>query len=310
MAKASLGAWFPVTTDPTIAGVQPQPSAFMQVAGPARFIPGDSVNVPRLTDAVLGVGCDLTDGGSVGDTVPMHSVLINGKETICDADLAAAQNGNVSVIQAFDANWLTKFHVAFDNAAIGVAGAYSSTQSDRRPFDSILSRVLTASTGYTAGDNHTLSATLTYDAVNAALGLLEGGRYFNRSSVVILAHPTLLSAIRGMKDTAGNPIWQAASGELLTETLMGYPIRWTQGAIRSTNFNMTSVTNPLFVAVNREYLAWGQGIAAVGAPAGPVSRVLPSTVNTDSVATTLQYIAKVGATQTVPQAASVLEIGS
>lgn len=310
MAKASLGSWFPVTTSPTLAGIQPQASAIMQVAGPARFIPGDSVNVPRLTDAKLGVGCDLTDGDSVGDTVPMYSVLINGKETICDADLAAAQNGNIGVIQAFDSNWLTKFHVAFDNAAIGVAGARSATQSDRRPFDSILSRVLTGSTGYTAGDNHTLAATLTYDAVNAALGLLEGGRYFNRSSVVLLAHPNLLAAVRGMKDDNGSPIWQRGDASLVTETLMGYPIYWTQGAIRSTNFDMTSTTNPLLVAVNREYLAWGQGIAAIGAPAGPVSRVLPSTVNTNSVATTLQYIAKVGATLTVPQAASVLEIGS
>lgn len=307
---ANISAWEPVLLADTITGSQVQRSAIMDAVGTPIPMASDTISVPRFTSSSVGLGCELTDGGNSGDTVAMFGALFNGKETICARDLVVASPGNTNVLARFDQNWMNEFHVQFDNAAIGVSGARSATDSDKRPFTSIYRAVRNADSGvdYTADDNYTTDL-LTYDNASLVLQKLEASRFGNKASTVILAHPSLQYDLRQMKDTAGRPIWLNSAGDNVNyETLFGYRVYWTQGAIVSTNMAMTSVTNPLLVAVNTQYLAWGEGSVAPGVPAGPVSRVIPSALNPTSLSDTLVYAASEGFVLTVPQAASVLEV--
>lgn len=309
MAKSNIGSWTPVTKDTNVALQAVQPSAVMEAAGFARPLLGP-VEVPRLLGGVVDGGCDLTDGGTAGDTVTMYPYLFNGKEILCDDQIVSASTGDASVFNAFDFNWLNSFHVAFDNAALGVSGARSGTVTDYRPYTSVYKAVRTADSGanYTADANYA-TGPLTYDSASATLGKLENSRYGNPSTTVIFAHPSLKAALRAIKDDNDRPIFMDGPN-VVDDTLFGYRVYWTHGAIVSTNFKMSSTTNPLLIAANSQHLAWGQGQPAVNAPAAPASRIIPSSVNTASLATTLQYAAKEGFVLTVPQAASVLEVAA
>lgn len=307
MAKSNVSAWTPVTKDTNIALQSVQDSAVMRAAGFARVLQGP-VEVPRLLNGVVNGGCDLTDGESAGDTVTMYPYIFNGKEVLCDDQIVSASTGDAAVFNAFDANWLNSFHVAFDNAALGVSGARSGTVTDFRPYTSIYKAVRTADSGagYTADANYA-TGPLTYDSASAMLGKLEASKYGNPASTVLFAHPALKAGFRGIKDDNDRPIFMEGA-TVVDDTLFGYRVFWTLGAIVSTNFKMTSTTNPLLIAVNSQYLAWGQGRPEVNAPAAPSSRIIPSSVNTTSLATTLVYAAKEGFVLTVPQGASVLEV--
>jgi hypothetical protein len=311
MASRNTSAWVPIEIDASVTGRAPQTSAIYEIA-PRRAMTTLEVDQPRLMGTDVGGGTNLVEDTHDGDTVPMYAYQFNGKQTL---DQAQSEDSLPDDVSAFTAEWLKSFHIAFDNASIGVSGARAAETNPAttfRPYNSIYKVVRTNDTGagYTADTNWsaTGSGGLTYANLNAALGKVEKTAFWTPSSGVIIMHPGLMDDIRGILDNGGKPIFVESTagfpggGVRPVYSLFGYPAYFTFGAQRSSNFKMPENGNPLVVFVNREYTRRGDRIP-------PQVRFIDAAINMNNLEHTLQERARQGFVLTVPQAASVLEVG-
>ena len=101
------------------------------------------------------------------------------------------------------------------------------------PFTSIYRAITQADAGlgYTANANRiTAIAAVTYDNLSDLASRVEGSG-FGAAGNVFVAHPLFKGAIRKLKDSQGNPIFEPSPREGSPDTLFGYPILWSQGAV-------------------------------------------------------------------------------
>jgi hypothetical protein len=261
----------------------------------------DTLELPRLDDADVGGGIDLTEDTNDGSAITMYSYLYNGKQTLAEANV---EDIPADVLGGFTAAWLNRLAIQYDNGCIGVSGARSATVSDFRPYTSILAavRATDSDAGYTADDNY-LASSLSYANVNTILGLVEAGDFSDEGSMVWLAHPSLKVNIRNLLDEQSRPIFIDANGTLVQSTLMGVPILFTKGARVSTSFKMTTTGAPLLACVSTNHLVHGARIE-------PESRLIDASMNVSQLAHTLQHRARKGFALRFPQAAAVLAVTS
>lgn len=222
----------------------------------ARHIPmsSDTKKVPRaggVDPAIIAKGDAYPERVNVNDNVILDAVKVGAAIRIAEEDI---DDSFVNILDT-EKNEYAKNHAVFlDNAAIGTTAAGNGSTV---PFDSVYYEVSTADTavGYVAGANLTKTAgAVTYDKLSAVLAILEGGNYFG--NLVVIAHPFFKSALRGIKDTQGNPIFvQGLAGT--PDTIFGYNVVWSQGAKTNATASANPTGNPLLVVANSDFLLMG-----------------------------------------------------
>lgn len=303
MANRNLGAWLPITTDGSQVIVPNlERSAVMDVLRtPVNMTGTDVLQVPTLNGADVHLGETLTEDTNDGDKVTMYARTFNGKQSLSEREVEIIRANGDDAFKRYDDQWMSNFHVAFDNASLGTSAARSTTDSVGRPYDSVYYSVKTnAASMYSASG-------LTYATGNTAVSRLESSR-FGGNNIVIFAHPGVKGLLRGLVDGQQRPIFiECNTGRVLDDTLFGYPVVWTRGAVVTASMeqatNGGAVGNKLLIAANPNYLVWGEG-------AVPAHRVIPASINPNAFAHVLQHRAVEGFVITNPNAASVLEINA
>jgi len=298
MAVRNITSWIPVPLLPGIEQGVLQPSAVEAIAT-RRPMTSDSDEIPRLFGADVGGGVTLTEDTHDGSKITRYSYLYNGLQSFNEDEL---EDSAEDALAAYSYEWLNELNVAFDNAALGITGARSSTESDKRPYTSVYKAIITADAeaGYTENTNLVQGA-CSYTNLSSTFNKVEVTRYWSDANMAVLAHPTLRHSLRGLVDDQHRPIFIEANGtNVAQDTIFGKPIRWTTGAVTSPSFAMAVAGNPLLIIVNRRNLVYGPRIA-------PQSRLIPASMNAAALVTYLQHRARQSAVLTVPQAAAVFE---
>jgi hypothetical protein len=118
------------------------------------------------------------------DSVTLTARKFGTAIRLADEDIA---DNLVDVVNAKKVDWGTSFAIAYDNACIGTSGAANGTTI---PFVSIYQQITTADagTGYSANANYIKNiGALTYDNINALVGLVENQGYFNPTRSAFIA---------------------------------------------------------------------------------------------------------------------------
>lgn len=268
MARNTYEDWIPEEWDgPIITRV----NATSAVESLARRVPmaTDTKHIPRSAGvgvATVAKGSAYSEDESANDDVLLTARKLGKVIRIADEDLNDVNY--VSIIQSKQNDWATSYARFIDNATLGVTAAENGTTV---PFTSVY-RALSQSnsdTSYTGNANITQTGgALTYDDFSALLADVEEGDYFTEGDMVIIAHPAFRAGLRGIKDTAGNPVFvQGLAGT--PDTVFGYPVRWSQGAKTHATATDSPSGNPLMIFGNRNYLYLGIRSGPESKQAGP-----------------------------------------
>lgn len=269
MARNTMEAWLPEEDDSEVIQRVNQTSAAESLF---RRVPmGSNVkNHPR--SAGVGVSA-IEKGGAYGedesanDAVTLTARKLGRAIRIAEEDL---DDTLANVIAAKQLDWATSYGKFVDNAVLAVTAAENGTTV---PFTSVYRALQTtvADLDYTAGDNYVQTGTggtgdpvpPSYDDLSGALGLLEGGDYFDVSNIAVIAHPSFRGFLRGVKDTQNMPVFvQGLAGT--PDTIFGHPVSWSLGAKTHATATDAPTGNPLAIFVNRDY-------ALLGVRSGPES---------------------------------------
>lgn len=224
-------------------------------------------------------GAAYPEDANTNDEVILTAVKLGAVLRVADEDLKdTAQIANI--IQTKQLDYARSYAVGFDNACLGTT---ADVNLGTVPFKSLYRSLTTANaaTGYTANANRVLSAAAagnpppTYDDYNALFALVEQGDYWQDGSMVVFAHPFYRQGLRGLKDTADNPIFvehqSQAGGQ--PDSLFGVPIMWTLGAKTHATASHAPSGNPLMFVGNEDYLIRGDRSGPeymlAGADSGP-----------------------------------------
>ncbi|MEU7240318.1 phage major capsid protein [Streptomyces sparsogenes] len=256
MARNTFEAWIPEEDSSEVIMRVNQVSAVEALASPEPM-KSNTKSIPRSA----GVGVGVVDKGSAygEDTSTNDDIVLTAKKLgkairIAEEDI---DDSLADILSTKMKDWATSYAKLIDNATLAVTAAVGTGV----PFESVyytLSQTA-AGLGYTANDNITLTGSggVTYDKLSSTLGDLEGGDYFDPSSVVVIAHPSFRAKFRGVKDDQGLPIFvQGLAGT--PDTLFTHPVRWSLGAKTSPTATDAPGGNPILVIVNRDYLRLGR----------------------------------------------------
>jgi hypothetical protein len=156
--------------------------------------------------AVIAKGGTYAEDVAGNDSVTLTARKFGTAIRLADEDIA---DNLVDVVNAKKVDWGTSFAIAYDNACIGTSGAANGTTI---PFTSIYQQITTADagTGYVANANYIKNiGVLTYDNINALVGLVENQGYFNPTRSAFIAPYGFRQALRGLKDSQNRPLWSA-----------------------------------------------------------------------------------------------------
>jgi HK97 family phage major capsid protein len=218
------------------------------------------------------------------------------------------EDSHLNLLEEKRLDWARAYAVAFDNACLGVTGAADHVD---RPFVSIYKSLRTSdsTTGYTADDNHVLSASaglVSYDDLSEVLGIYEQGEYFDEARTAIVAHPSFKQQLRGIKDNEGRPIFvqgQTSPENGTPSTLFGYPIMFSHGAKTSATMTRRPEGKALLFVTNVDFVA-------LGVRSGPESQISPANAGIGFISdqAILKMRSRRGFALTHQGAASVLEV--
>lgn len=286
MARNTYEDWIPEEWDgPVITRVN-QMSA---VESLARRIPmgTDTKHVPRSAGvgiATIAKGSAYSEDESANDDVLLTARKFGKAIRIAEEDLADTRSV-ADIIAVKQNDWATSYGVFIDNATLGVTAAENGTTV---PFTSVYRAVTqnNSDTGYTANANLIQTGgAVTYDDFSNLLGLVETGNFFSEADTIVIAHPSFKGYFRGIKDTAGNPIFQQGTNAS-PDTVFGYRVRWSLGAKTHATATNAPSGNPLMVVAN-------QNLLMLGIRSGPESFTIDA--NTGLAALTDEAIVKMRA---------------
>lgn len=191
---------------------------------------GATKTEPRMADmsvAVVPKGTAYGEDTASNDEVMLTAIKFGSALRIAEEDI---DDQIANLIEAKKLSWASSFGVFLDNAILGTSAAANGTTI---PFTSIY-RAITqadAAVGYTANANYTSAiAAVTYDALSDLASKIEGSGYGAPGNVFV-AHPVFKGAIRKLKDSQNRPIFEPSPREGSPDTIFGYPILWSQGAV-------------------------------------------------------------------------------
>ena len=230
---------------------------------------GATKSEPRMADmsvAVVAKGAAYGEDTAANDEVLLTAIKFGTALRIAEEDI---DDEIANIIEAKKLSWASSFGVLLDNATIGTSAAANGSTV---PFTSIYRAVTTAdaAVGYTANANY-LSAVAagTYDSLSDLASKVEGSGYGAPGNVYV-AHPVFKGALRKIKDSQNRPIFEPSPREGSPDTLFGYPIHWSQGAVVSTAASATQAAtlvgagvkgtagNPLIAFGNPEFALLGK----------------------------------------------------
>lgn len=271
MAATNVGVWIPEETTSEAFSIIQNKSAIEALA---RRVPmgSDTITIPRSAGVDSGVvpkSSAYPENDNTDDEVILQSRKFGVIIRFAEEDLADSTGNLITVKQN---EWANTYAVQIDNAVLGTVGAVSQPT---RPFTSVYQSLNTTQTiqgvSYTGGSNIVRTAgAIDYDDFNNVLRAVEAGAYFG-GEVVVIAHPYFKSALRGVKDTTGNPVFvQGLAGT--PDTVFGYPVQYTPGAVVTTaaptnggglplavpgGGAAAAAGNPLLVVASKNALALG-----------------------------------------------------
>lgn len=230
---------------------------------------GATKTEPRMADmsvAVVAKGAAYGEDTAANDEVLLTAIKFGTALRIAEEDI---DDQIANIIEAKKLSWASSFGVLLDNATIGTSAAANGSTV---PFTSIYRAVTTvdAAVGYTANANY-LSATaaVTYDSLSDLASKVEGSGYGAPGNVYV-AHPVFKGALRKIKDSQNRPIFEPSPREGSPDTLFGYPIHWSQGAVVAATASATQAAtlvgagvkgtagNPLIAFGNPEFALLGK----------------------------------------------------
>jgi HK97 family phage major capsid protein len=203
---------------------------------------GATKTEPRMADmsvAVVAKGTAYGEDTASNDEVLLTAIKFGSALRIAEEDI---DDQIANIIEAKKLSWASSFAVLFDSAVLGTTAAVNGTSV---PFTSIYRALTTAdaAVGYTANANVLTSiGGVTYDKLSDLASLIEGSG-FGAANNMFVAHPVMKGAIRKLKNTNGDPIFEPSPREGSPDTLFGYPIRWSQGAVTAATASATQSAN-------------------------------------------------------------------
>ena len=262
MARNTMEAWLREEQGSSVIRRLNQTSA-----AETRFRPvpmsGNVKTEPRMVDmgvAVIAKGGTYGEDEGANDEVTLTARKFGRALRVAEEDI---DDNIADVLTAKKEGWVTSFGIALDNATMGVTAAENGTTI---PFTSIY-RALgqnNAATGYTANAHKLATAgLLTYDDLSDLASLVEGGTYFDESRAAFIAHPRVKGLVRKIKDSQGQPIFTPSPRQGDPDTLFGYPVAWSNGAVTSATATA------------------GQAVDIAGGAAGDAGNALIVFANTD-----------------------------
>lgn len=193
---------------------------------------GTTKSEPRMADmsvAVVAKGAAYGEDTAGNDEVMLTAVKFGTALRIAEEDI---NDEIANIIEAKKLSWASSFGVLLDNATMGTSPA---ANGGTVPFTSIYKAITTAdaAVGYTANANYASAiAAVSYDNLSDLASRVEGSG-FGAPGNVFIVHPVIKGAIRKLKDGQNRPIFEPSPREGSPDTLFGYPIRWSQGAVVS-----------------------------------------------------------------------------
>ena len=316
MARNTMEAWLREEQDSQVIRRLNQTSA---AETRYRSIPmsGNVKTEPRMVDmdvAVIAKGAAYGEDEGINDEVTLTARKFGRALRIAEEDV---DDNIANVLEAKKVGWVTSFGIALDNATIGTTAAANGTTV---PFTSIYRTIVNPSAediaiGYAANDNYLeTTGALTYDDLSDLASLVEGGTYHADSTAAFMAHPRVKGIIRKIQDGDGNYIFTASPRAGDPDTLFGYPIVWTNGAVTSATATSSALVastpgakgtagNALIVFANTDFLLLGKR-------SGPESVVIDGRDGLSALTdeTLLKVRARRAFAVAHPRAVAVLEI--
>lgn len=232
--------WIPVQNLTDVLTLDVQESAVEAVARKVNMV-SDLASVPRFASN----GVDVVAEGA---PIPLKDATLD--EVILKAHKWADRFANSSedredaILDSFAAyasDWTSNFHVALDNAALGVTGTGG-------PFESVYRAV-------GSGNRTATGGALTYEDLVEAFGEMETNR---KGGLVAIAHPSLKMTLRSLKDSDGNfvvdPDNRLGAG---VPTIFGHELKFSFGARTSAAYTDNPSGNPLLVVANKSNMILG-----------------------------------------------------
>ena len=277
MARNTMEAWLREEQDSQVIRRLNQTSV-AETRFRALPMAGNIKTEPRMIDmdvSVIAKGAAYGEDGGANDEVALTARKFGRALRVAEEDI---DDNIADVLTAKKEGWVTSFGIAFDNAVMGTNGAENGGTI---PFTSIYQALKTtnAATGYTAGQNVlTTAGVLSYDDLTDLAALVEATAYHNPAGAAYVAHPVVKGLIRKLKDANGSPIFTPAPRAGDPDTIFGYPIFWSMGAVVTAAASSSQAAvpgggaagatgNPLIVFGNPDFLL-------VGKRSGPESVVI------------------------------------
>lgn len=255
--------------------------------------------VPRSGTVDVNVtakGSAYAESAATDGEVLLSARKFTGLIRLAEEDIADLPENIVAIRQQ---DWAKGYAVALDNAALGVTAAENGTTV---PFTSVYAKLNAADAGanYAAGANIIKSAGApTYAQLSQVIGLVETGPYFGE--LIIIASPSFRAGFRNIVNAQGTPVFvQGLAGT--PDTLFGYPVKWSRGAVASATNSNNPQGHPLLVVAEKNHLI-------LGVRSGPESAVVNGFTGASALTdeALIKMRARRGFALGHPQAAAILE---
>lgn len=230
---------------------------------------GNVKTEPRMIDmdvSVIAKGSAYGEDSGANDEVTLTARKFGRALRVAEEDI---DDNIADVLTAKKEGWVTSFGIALDNATMGTNAAENGGTV---PFTSIYQALKTtnAATGYTAGQHVlTTAGALVYDDISDLAALVESTSYHNPSGAAFIAHPIVKGLVRKLKDANGNPIFTPSPRQGDPDSLFGYPVIWSMGAVVTATASSSQAAvatggaagaagNPLVIFANPDFLLLGK----------------------------------------------------
>lgn len=268
MARNTMEAWLREEQDSQVIRRLNQTSA-----AETRFrslpMSGNVKTEPRMIDmdvSVIAKGSAYGEDSGANDEVMLTARKFGRALRVAEEDI---DDNIADVLTAKKEGWVTSFGIALDNATMGTNAAENGGTV---PFTSIYQALKTtnAATGYTAGQHVlTTAGALAYDDISDLAALVEATSYHNPSGAAFIAHPIVKGLVRKLKDANGNPIFTPSPRQGDPDSLFGYPVIWSMGAVVTATASSSQAAvatggaagaagNPLVIFANPDFLLLGK----------------------------------------------------